>query len=380
MIKTEMEQNLRLCVIAHQAGREMAKKTKASVSGPHGAAELPSVTVDSYNLELRDQEGFIGDRASKRAFFDIVEDWREKLRRVEGDPLGNLETREISKKKFEELLLNGSPEQAGLIHGAIEDFAKELALVIKKFLRTKGWQGTERVAIGGGFRESRMGELAIGRAMVLLKAEGVVVDLVPIRYHPDDAGLVGSAQMMPPWTLKGHDALLAVDIGGTNIRAGTVALNLKKAPDLSRAEVHSSQLWRHGDDGPNRGQAIARLVEMLQGLISKAKAEKLRIAPFIGVGCPGIIEPDGSIARGGQNLLGGNWESNKFNLAAELKKAIPTIGEHETMVLVHNDAVVQGLSEAPFMRDIQHWGVATIGTGLGNARFTNRARPGEQEL
>lgn len=39
---------------------------------------------------------------------------------------------------------------------------------------------------------------------------------------------------------------------------------------------------------------------------------------------------------------------------------------------MHNDAVVQGLSEAPFMRDVERWGVMTIGTGLGNARFTNR--------
>jgi hypothetical protein len=54
-------------------------------------------------------------------------------------------------------------------------------------------------------------------------------------------------------------------------------------------------------------------------------------------------------------------------------KAIPTIGEHETLVLLHNDAVVQGLSEAPFMRDVTHWGVLTIGTGLGNASFTNRS-------
>ncbi len=357
----------------------MATKIKASASGPHGASELPSVTVDLYNLELRDQEGFIGDRASKRAFIDIVDDWREKLRRAGADPLGDVESREISKKKFEELLLSGSPEQAGLIHGAIEDFANELATVMKKFLRTKGWHGADRVVIGGGFRESRMGELAIGRAMVLLKAEGVVVDLLPIRYHPDDAGLLGSAHLMPQWTLKGHDALMAVDIGGTNIRAGTVALNLKKAADLSKVEVHNFELWRHGDDSPTRAQTIARLIDMLKALIAKAQVEKLRIAPFIGVGCPGIIEPDGSIARGGQNLPGGNWESAKFNLAVELKKGIPTIGEHETMILIHNDAVVQGLSEIPFMRDVQHWGVATIGTGLGNARFTNRTRPDEQE-
>jgi hypothetical protein len=26
----------------------------------------------------------------------------------------------------------------------------------------------------------------------------------------------------------------------------------------------------------------------------------------------------------------------------------------------------------PNMKDVEHWGVMTIGTGLGNARFTNR--------
>ena len=51
--------------------------------------------------------------------------------------------------------------------------------------------------------------------------------------------------------------------------------------------------------------------------------------------------------------------------------AVPTLDGHEVTVLMHSDAVVQGLSEAPFMRDARHWGVMTIGTGLGNARFTN---------
>mgnify|MGYP006174302251 CR=1 FL=1 len=36
--------------------------------GEHGAARLPAVDVDSYNLELKDDEGFLGDRASSRAF------------------------------------------------------------------------------------------------------------------------------------------------------------------------------------------------------------------------------------------------------------------------------------------------------------------------
>jgi hypothetical protein len=46
---------------------------------------------------------------------------------------------------------------------------------------------------------------------------------------------------------------------------------------------------------------------------------------------------------------------------------------------MHNDAVVQGLSEAPFMRGLDHWGVMTIGTGLGNARFTQRPAQKEKE-
>jgi hypothetical protein len=33
---------------------------------------------------------------------------------------------------------------------------------------------------------------------------------------------------------------------------------------------------------------------------------------------------------------------------------------------------VQGLSEVPYNKDVDRWGVLTIGTGLGNARFTNR--------
>ena len=53
-------------------------------------------------------------------------------------------------------------------------------------------------------------------------------------------------------------------------------------------------------------------------------------------------------------------------------EAFPQIGDHEVTILMHNDAVVQGLSEVPFMRHVKRWGALTIGTGLGNARFTNR--------
>jgi hypothetical protein len=73
-----------------------------------------------------------------------------------------------------------------------------------------------------------------------------------------------------------------------------------------------------------RDHAIETLVEMLEGLIAAAKKE-LKLAPFIGIGCPGIINEDGSIERGAQNLPG-NWESSKFNLPATLHSLIPKIG------------------------------------------------------
>ncbi len=339
----------------------------------HGPTRLASVHIDTYNAELRDQDGFIGDRASGRASRAILDDWRENVRDNEkDDPLGTVPSDAIKKKKLDQVLADGDPEAAGIVLGTIEDFAQEFATVIRRFLRLKNWHGTQRIVVGGGLRASRVGELAIGRTVALLKAADHKIDLQPIRYHPDNAGLIGCMHLAPSWIFAGHNSILAVDIGGSNIRVGIVALNLGKAADLSQSEVVTSELWRYADDKPNREEAVDRLIQMLQGMIKRADKEGMKLAPFIGIGCPGLIRSDGSIEKGGQNLPG-NWEHKKFNLPNLLREAIPTIGGHEPAVLMHNDAVVQGLSEVPFMRDVETWGVMTIGTGLGNARFTNRS-------
>jgi hypothetical protein len=338
----------------------------------HGAARLPSVEVDSYNVELKDDEGFIGDRASKGAFRDIIENWRKPLRKAGEDPFGDTPSDDISKKELDGLLSKGDPEAAGILQGAIEDFSQELTLVIRRFLKLKGWKDTERIVVGGGFRASRVGELVIGRAAVILKADKVDIDLQPVRNEPDEAGLLGAAHLAPKWMFKAHDAIVAVDIGGTNIRAGIVGLNLKKAADLSKAFVWKYELWKHADeDKVSREDAVERLGGMIGALIAKAKKDDMKLAPFIGIGCPGIINKDGSIERGAQNLPG-NWESSRFHLPGALHDAVPKIGGEDTAIVMHNDAVVQGLSEAPFMNDVERWGALTIGTGLGNARFTNR--------
>jgi hypothetical protein len=240
---------------------------------------------------------------------------------------------------------------------------------LPRYLKEDSWKGTERIAVGGGFKDSRAGLMAIARTQILLKAEGLGVELTPIAHHPDEAGLIGAVHLIPSWMLKGHDAILAVDIGGTNIRAGVVKLNLDDKPDFSKAKVWKSDLWRHADDEPRRTATIEYLVRMLEALIAKAKKAKLALAPVIGIGCPGIIAADGSIARGGQNLPGGNWESTHFNLPEALRKAIPEIADQQTFVIMHNDAVVQGLSEVPRMADVDRWAAVTIGTGLGNVSF-----------
>jgi hypothetical protein len=339
----------------------------------HGSLLLPSVKVDCYSLELKDGEGFIGDRASKSAFAAILDKWRAPLRKLGDDPLGGTPSDDISKKKLDSLLSKGDTDEAGVVHSAVEEFAQQLASVIRRFLRTKGWRDTQYIAVGGGFRNSRLGELAIGRSAILLKSDELRVELGPIHHHPDEAGLIGALHLLPSWMIGAHDGIIAVDIGGTNIRAGVVQSNLKEAGNRAKAEVWKSERWRHAEDDPKRDEAVQRLTEMIKDLIESAAKAKIRIAPVIGIGCPGVIQEDGSIKAGAQNLPG-NWESSRFNLAEAIRDAIPMIGDYETAVIIHNDAVVQGLSELPFINDFDRWGALTIGTGLGNARFTARSK------
>lgn len=338
----------------------------------HGALGLPFVTIDDFNNESKDKDGFIGDKANKRVFQHRLDDWRKLVRKSGDDPLGDPPTKELSKKKIDGFLMGDDVVASALVMSAVEDFSREFSEVIKKYLKEKSWAKTECIVVGGGVRQSRFGELAIARTELLLKADGVDIKVVPIRHHPDKAGLIGSIYLMPSWMLKGHNAILAVDIGGTNVRAGVVEFGKPTLPQLEEASVDDILLWRHADDKPSRTATIQRLAGMLQELIESAQKKKLKLAPMIGIACPGVIRQDGSIDRGGQNLPGGNWESDHFNLPTALKNAIPTIGDHTTFVMMHNDAVVQGLSQIPFMTDYARWAVLTIGTGLGNARFTNR--------
>src|SRR3982751_7049445 len=97
--------------------------------GRHGASRLPSVEVDSFNLELKDEEGFLGDRASKGAFREIFERWRKLLRKSGEDPFGDEPSETINKKTLDAVMVSDDTDAAAVVHSAIEEFAQELAYV-----------------------------------------------------------------------------------------------------------------------------------------------------------------------------------------------------------------------------------------------------------
>jgi len=338
----------------------------------HGTRELPSVTVDGYSLQVRDKDGFVGDQASQTAFRELLERWRRRRRKQGDDPLGDAHSRDLSKKELDRVLAKKkASEAADVVHGAIEEFAEDLAYVVDRFLRQPSWSKVERIVVGGGFPESDVGERAILQASAILQHMDIHVPLARLSHEVDDGGLLGWVHLAPPLMVKAYDAILAVDIGGTNLRCGIVKTRYRKAKDMSMAKVVRREKWRHADDKPSRRGLVERLAEMLEDLVRYCGRKEIRLAPFIGIACPGVIRKDGSIANGTQNLPG-DWESDTFHLPSELRKRIPEIEGEPTVVLMHNDAVVQGLSELPFMREVTRWGVLTIGTGLGNASYTNR--------
>lgn len=352
---------------ARQQTRGEGREPNAVALPYHGAADLPHVHVDSYNLELRDAEGFIGDKASGRAFRRLLEDIRKEARGATETDMAS--TRDMSKSELDAILTGDDLGAAAIVQGAIEEFAQNLAAVSQRFLRQQSWKDVERIVVGGGLRRSRIGEIAILRAATLLRQADLNVEMWPLSHHPDEAGLLGGLQLLAPNVMRDHDGFVAIDIGGTNIRCGIVTIRRKdRLGDTAKVErlLH----WRHRDEKLGREAVLDHLGGMMRELSDRADRKKLRLAPVIAVGCPGVIAGDGWIKRGAQNLPG-NWEGEDFNLTEALHERMPRLGGRSISVALHNDAVVQGLSEVFRMRDVKRWAVLTIGTGLGNASYTN---------
>ena len=343
----------------------------AAVAFPrHAATYLPETTLLSYNVELKRRGGFVGDRASSASFYRIIEAARVQARRRGSDPFGDVAPADLRKAMLERVLRRGSSAATVIVHAAIDEFARALVGVIGTF-QEKAWPRMDRVVIGGGFRHGRIGELAIARAQALLAESGSSIRLHPIRHHPDEAGIAGAIRLVPAWLLNGFDAALGVDIGGGSIRCGIVRYRGASRTRLRKVAVTESLEWEHRDDAASRTAVVDELALMIDRLAHQAKREGVALAPFVGVGCPGRIDADGRIDRGTQNLPG-DWTALGFHLPTEIGRRLSAVGRERPVVLMHNDAVVQGLSEFSRMRDVKTWAVLTIGTGLGNAAFFNR--------
>ena len=101
-------------------------------------------TSTTYHVggQIKDEDGFVGDKASRGAFHEMLEKWREPLRKLGDDPLGEKSSEQMSKKQLDKLLTEGDPEAGGIIHSAVEEFAQALVSVIKRFLKVASWRDT----------------------------------------------------------------------------------------------------------------------------------------------------------------------------------------------------------------------------------------------
>lgn len=340
-------------------------------TAPHGARSLRGLTVEGYSLDLWDADGMVGDRASQTAFREILARWHDALARGGEGALGDVDIDAMSKRDLDALAVHGDSDAQRAIALAVEEFAKELARVVSRFASHPSWKGVRRVAVGGGFKESSLGRLALIRAGGWLRRGGKAITLQALQHHADDAGLVGWVHALPVSSTADRDCFLAVDLGGTNVRCGIVqSQEASVGTGSTHARVLAHRKWRHAQDDPAQNGLVDGVATMLREIADEGAAQGLTVSPWIGVGCPGVIERDGSIDRGAQNLPG-DWERPGFHLPSLLEERLGSIAGRRCRAVLHNDAVIQGLSEVPSMRAEEAWAVLTIGTGLGNASFVN---------
>ena len=116
----------------------------------HGMAALPKVTVDSYNLDVRDGREILNHKLRKARFFELLDEQRERLILCRDDPMGSEKSSHIGRSGIDDMLRSGSRATKRLLTETIDIFAGDMADVLGQFLATKQWKGVERIAVGFG--------------------------------------------------------------------------------------------------------------------------------------------------------------------------------------------------------------------------------------
>ena len=147
-----------------------------------------------------------------------------------------------------------------------------------------------------------------------------------------------------------NDVAIGVDIGGTK------SLALLVSRDGKILEQDKQQTLHEADAVDAMSKVIS---DQIISLCSKHNLDSKKIP--IGIGLPGLIRRDGSLA------YAPNWQSaHGINLTDSLKKLIGS--QH---VFADNDANCAALSEHEWgaAKDIDDFVMVTLGTGIGGALF-----------
>lgn len=336
----------------------------------HGETRLRQFEVRSYSLPLKVGDAFLGDLASGSEFRKVLRQERHRVDAKDDPPFGHDRTHELDSDDLDKALQErNSTAEGRVVDKAIGAFSERFASVLLRFLDTAEWQGTERIVCGGGLMEGDLGAELIQRTQRTLREERPDLDLRRVHHSPDEAGMIGWTFAAPPGALEGGDAFAAVDIGGTNARWGIVRID-RSAPLGETSTVIRQDKWCHADEAVDREAVVDRIADGIQEVARAVAADGIRLCPLVGLSCPGVVQPDGRLSSGGQNLPG-DWSDGVFSLPDEIARRIGTIDGRAPIVMLHNDAVVQALSELPRMRDVERWAAVTLGTGLGNCSFRN---------
>ena len=277
------------------------------------AANLPRVFVDGYGEDVRTKDGYFGELVSNGAFKKLVTDLRGELAaRAGGDPIED-EPAEITRGRIDKLLKEGDAPQRRRHPQRRREVRAEHREVVKALFKLKNWSGVERIVVGGGFRESRVGELVIGRAAILVREFGESVEMTPIRHHPDEAGMHRRRADFPAQSSSRPRSI-------SRGRHRRLEFPLR----LGRAQSGRGQGIAKGGDrrpsalAPRRRKELSldacmeRLGAMLHESRSKyGEKHKLKIAPLVGVGVPGTVLEDGGLEGGVLNLPG-DWKVAAF--------------------------------------------------------------------
>lgn len=337
----------------------------------HGGETLPLVEVRGHSLPLQAGNAFLGDLASGSRFRELLREERHRIEVRGAPPFGHDRTHEIGGDELDAALLERATTPEGrIIDQAIQTFSRHLADVLVRFLDTADWEGTQRIACGGGLMEGLVGAEIVERTTRLLQEGEKPVPLSRLHHAPDEAGMIGWAYAAPSSVIQEAPGFVAVDIGGTNIRWSTVRHNGAPASSAEPEVVHH-QKWGHAEEGVDREALLDRLVDGIAEMSRRAEQDGLHLSALIGISCPGVMRSDGKFSDGCQNLPGA-WCDPSFSLPQEIDDRLKQKGIREKIVALHNDAVIQALSEWPRMKDVERWAAVTMGTGLGNCSFVNR--------